>query len=76
MTEPQKTLPSFEEQAFTVAAHSELIDLLTLLCPEQYPNRDDTEREVWMKAGERRLVCRLNALRERGGGLRYSRTVS
>jgi hypothetical protein len=36
-----------------------LIELLDERYPEKSPNPEDSEREVWMKAGERRLVRRL-----------------
>ena len=38
-----------------------LIHWLNTLYPEKCPNPDDTEREVWMKAGERRVVNTLIA---------------
>jgi len=36
-----------------------LIKWLNDLYPEKCPNPDNTEREVWMKAGERRVVNQL-----------------
>lgn len=36
-----------------------LIEWLNALYPEKCPNPEDTEREVWMKAGERRVVNQL-----------------
>lgn len=33
-----------------------LIDALDDLYPHRCPNPKDTEREIWMKAGERRLI--------------------
>jgi hypothetical protein len=33
-----------------------LIEWLETLYPERCPDPKDTEREVWMKAGERRVV--------------------
>lgn len=65
-------MTTYDQQAATAVAHGELIDLLNELCPEQCPDPRDPEREVWMKSGERRLVRRLNALRERGMNLRFS----
>jgi hypothetical protein len=42
-----------------------LIEWLNQLYPEKSPNPSDSEREVWMKAGERRavnvLISKLNA---------------
>jgi hypothetical protein len=37
----------------------DLIKLLDQLYPERCPNKMDSEREIWMKVGERRLVNRL-----------------
>ncbi len=34
----------------------DLIYKLAELYPEKCPNPEDDEREIWMKAGERRLV--------------------
>jgi hypothetical protein len=34
----------------------DLISTLDSLYPESSPNPEDSERELWMKAGERRLV--------------------
>lgn len=34
----------------------EAINDIDRLFPERAPNPKDTEREIWMKAGERRLV--------------------
>lgn len=34
----------------------DLVEELDKNYPEQSPNPSDTERELWMKAGERRLV--------------------
>jgi len=36
-----------------------LIEWLNSLYPERCPNPNDSEREVWMKAGERRVVNQL-----------------
>ena len=35
------------------------IEWLNALYPEKCPNPDNTEREIWMKAGERRVVNHL-----------------
>lgn len=32
------------------------------IAPEKCPNPADTEREIWMKAGERRLALKLQAI--------------
>ncbi len=63
-------MTTYDQQAATAVAHGELIDLLNELYPEQSPDPRDPEREVWMKAGERRLVRKLNAMRDRGLKLR------
>lgn len=46
----------------------ELIEDLDKEYPERSPNPKDSEREIWMKAGERRLVniliARLNYTNE------------
>ena len=34
-----------------------LIEWLDTLYPDRCPDPKHTEREIWMKAGERRLVC-------------------
>jgi hypothetical protein len=38
---------------------TELIEQLDDIYPERCPNPDHSEREIWMEAGERRLVRRL-----------------
>jgi len=45
-----------------VAAHSELVLALDQLYPSLPPSLDDSERLVWAKAGERRLVDHLLTL--------------
>lgn len=37
----------------------ELMEKLDTQYPEMSPNPKDTERELWMKAGERRVVRKL-----------------
>ena len=37
----------------------DLLDRLDTQYPEKAPDPKDTEREVWMKAGERRVVRKL-----------------
>lgn len=46
-----------------VAASPDLVAYLDTEYPAKAPNPLDPEREIWMKAGERRLVDRLLALR-------------
>jgi len=41
----------------------DLIDYIDKLMPERSPDPNDSEREVWMKAGERRLVRKLIAFK-------------
>lgn len=36
-----------------------LLDFLEAAYPERCADPKDTDREIWMKAGERRLVARL-----------------
>lgn len=43
------------------AIPADLMQWLDEAFPEKCPDPDDTKREVWMKAGERRLVRRLLA---------------
>lgn len=38
-----------------------ITDYLNMVFPERVPNAKDTEREIWMKAGERRLITWLEA---------------
>jgi hypothetical protein len=40
---------------------NELIKWLDVMYPDRCPNPEDSEREVWMKAGERRVVNTLIA---------------
>jgi hypothetical protein len=40
---------------------SELVEWLDKLYPERSPDPDDSEREIWMRVGERRLVRSLIA---------------
>lgn len=42
---------------------SDLINMLDALYPEQSPNPNDSERLVWMKAGQRELIRKLIHLR-------------
>ena len=35
---------------------AELLEALEICYPQRCPDPADTEREIWMKAGERRLV--------------------
>lgn len=37
-----------------------LLTALNALFPEQSPDPSESEREIWMKAGERRLIRFLN----------------
>lgn len=46
-----------------VVKSDELVKALDELYPARPPNPNDTEREVWMKAGERRVIERLLKLR-------------
>lgn len=46
------------------ASGEEFIEMLDVMAPEKAPNPDDSDREVWMKAGERRLVNKLKAMLE------------
>jgi len=43
----------------------DLVKELDEACPNRWPRIDELEREIWMKAGERRLIegllARLNA---------------
>jgi hypothetical protein len=48
---------SQEQQVPPISA--EVIAWLDRLYPEKCPDPKDTEREIWMKAGERRLVRHL-----------------
>lgn len=52
---PAPSDPSLRIPQFSV----ELIEMLDRNYPPKPPNPADTEREIWMKAGERRLVQRL-----------------
>lgn len=48
----------------------EIIAYLDWLYPEQTPNPDHSEREIWMRAGERRVVKHLqNILKKQEGNL-------
>ena len=38
------------------------VEAIAEMVPERCPDPRDTEREIWMKAGERRLVLRLLAI--------------
>lgn len=38
------------------------VELALSLAPDRCPKPEDSEREIWMKAGERRLAVRLNAI--------------
>ena len=40
----------------------ELVDALDALYPERCPDIMDSEREIWMYAGERRLVRKLRII--------------
>lgn len=42
------------------AIDKSLLDWLDKVLPERSPNPHDTEREIWMKAGERRLINMLH----------------
>lgn len=42
-----------------------LMDALELLFPERCPNPNDSEREIWMKAGERRVITVMRQQYER-----------
>jgi hypothetical protein len=44
-----------------VLIRPELMEALEQLYPARPPNPQDSEREIWMKAGERRLVEVLKA---------------
>lgn len=43
----------------------DLIDDLNEAYPEKAPDPEDSEREIWMKAGERRLINRLLVIKQR-----------
>ena len=47
---------------------TDLLDALEGLCPARPPDPKDSEREIWMKAGERRLVEVLKAKYEEAAG--------
>ena len=42
-----------------------LLDHLDIHYPERCADPNDTEREIWMKAGERRLINRLRHIHAR-----------
>jgi hypothetical protein len=50
----------------------ELVEELDRLYPEKSPNPLDSEREIWMKAGERRLVNNLLIRKKVGEKTEYS----
>ena len=52
-------IPDQRDQIALVAQCSDLVQLLDTIYPEQAPNADDSDRVVWMKAGQRDLVRRL-----------------
>lgn len=63
-TNPRSPLPvshpSPSERAGALTP-KELLEVLHQLFPEQCPNPADTDREIWMKAGERRAVTKMQA---------------
>lgn len=46
-------------QSHTPPLDQVTIDFLDRIYPERSPDPKDSEREIWMKAGERRLVRHL-----------------
>lgn len=50
------------EQRSTPPLDAATIKYMENLFPERCPHPSDTEREIWMKAGERRAVNKLKAL--------------
>lgn len=62
---PQRVTPKAPPPRFTQLPDGTdaLLDLLDKLVPERSPSLEDSEREVWAKAGERRLVATLRAAR-------------
>lgn len=65
------TPPDFDTQAAVALACADLVDMLDELYPERTPDTSDDEREIWAKAGERRLVRKLLQLRDAGRARRY-----
>lgn len=59
-------LPDHDDIASITFASSELVDLLEAMYPERSPEPEESERELWMRAGERRLVRKLRELRSQG----------
>lgn len=51
---------------------SDLIDLLNQQYPERSPTGHETDREIWLAAGERRLVRRLLELRKQDEEVVYA----
>lgn len=43
-----------------VLISQELIDVLNILIPERCPDIADSDRQIWLYAGERSLVKKLN----------------
>lgn len=54
-------MPTDHPMRLGVLLSGELLDTLESLYPARPPDPKDTEREIWMKAGERRLVEVLRA---------------
>lgn len=50
----------------TIAANSELVDLLDAMFPEQSANPEHTDRQIWMQAGAREVVRKLKIFRDEG----------
>lgn len=59
MKEQQNIPPDLDTQLTLAYTHSDLVSMLDDLFPERSPRPEDTEREIWMRAGERRLIRRL-----------------
>ncbi|UFS66950.1 hypothetical protein LO749_20880 [Paracoccus denitrificans] len=38
------------------------VEFALQIAPDRCPNPEDAEREIWMKAGERRLATKLAAI--------------
>lgn len=58
-----RTPPDVDTQAAIALGCTDLVDILDELYPERCPDPDDSPAEMWMKAGERRLVNKLIHLR-------------
>ena len=59
---------TLQEQRSIALAHSALIDMLDAIHPACPPDIQDSDREVWFKAGRRDIVQRLIQLRDAAKG--------